>query len=69
MKVFLGSSLHYHKDWDEILNESFPLITTVNQPMRNLLTDEMWDKICRITKGQEKLDSLSSCYCSLGRYL
>jgi len=54
--------LHYHKEWDKILSAVFPLITAVEQPMRALINNEKWKKMCRIAEGQEKLASLLSCY-------
>jgi hypothetical protein len=44
----------------------FKFIPTVEQPLKQLLPEELWNKIMSIVSGQEMLDSVLSCYYMAG---
>ena len=37
-------------------------INRVEQPLRELINDKVWEKLLRISTGKEELDSILSCY-------
>jgi len=52
----------YSKSWDKKLLTSFKYITTVKQPLKNLISQELWLKIENIARGNEIMDSILNCY-------
>ena len=54
--------LHYHKEWDTKLISAFQYLNKVDQPLKNILTKEIWEKASRIAEGKEKMDSILNCY-------
>jgi len=54
--------LHYHKEWDTKLISAFQHLNKVYQPLKNILTPEIWEKSIRIAEGKEKMDSILNCY-------
>ena len=54
--------LRYHKTWDKKLISTFRLIPGVQQPLRGILSDEMWQKINHIAAGRMQMDSILNCY-------
>ena len=60
--VYPDDLLNYHKEWDEKISAVFDKIIINNQPLRVLIKDELWNKIERISNGQEKLDSILKNY-------
>lgn len=60
--VFPDDLLQYHTDWDEKLNAAFKHISSVEQPLRNLLADKVWELSREIEKGERKMDSILNLY-------
>ncbi len=48
----------YYRVWDKKILKVFKKIITVDQPLRPLLTAELWDKIKNIVAGREQMDSI-----------
>lgn len=56
--VYPDDLAKYHKIWDKKIEKSFPKITQLDQPLKELISSEMWAKIENITAGNEKLESI-----------
>lgn len=56
--VYPDDLINYHKVWDEQIKTVFGNIVKHNQPLKGLIEDKLWQKIERITNGNEKLDSI-----------
>lgn len=54
--------LRYHGVWDKKLLEVFPLLTAVNQPLRQFMEDDVYKKSAAIAEGSAKMDSILNCY-------
>ncbi|MFT6037110.1 MAG: hypothetical protein ACI9XJ_002700 [Marivirga sp.] len=52
----------YHEVWDGKINKVFGHITKVDQPLRPLITDDLWNKVTRVNEGKEKMDSILKNY-------
>lgn len=52
----------YYRVWDNKLKKAFKYIPDVNQPLRSLISDSMWEKIQEIVKGQEEMKSILTNY-------
>ncbi|MBW6482270.1 MAG: SET domain-containing protein [Vicingaceae bacterium] len=56
--VYPNDLVKYHKVWDKKLEKAFPLITKVNQPLRNLITEETWKEIEVVAEGKKQMVSI-----------
>lgn len=52
----------YAKVWDKKLIKPFRLIPKLEQPLRQLISNELWSKINNIATGKEQMESLLSIY-------
>ncbi|MCG9970711.1 SET domain-containing protein [Christiangramia crocea] len=55
-------ALKYYKVWDEAIKEVFPLIIERDQPLLELLTDEVEKEIEEVASGKKKLLSTRYLY-------
>lgn len=60
--VYPDDLLKYHEIWDNKLSAAFPDIIKVEQPLKSLLSQEMWQKVVNISNNKEKMDSILNCY-------
>jgi hypothetical protein len=60
--VYPDDLLKYHKTWDAKIQKVFPKITSLDQPLRNVLSNENWERVERIIRGEEMLDSILTNY-------
>ncbi|RNL88460.1 SET domain-containing protein-lysine N-methyltransferase [Sinomicrobium pectinilyticum] len=60
--VYPDDLLKYHKKWDRSIAEAFTHIMEVEQPLREILPEGTLQKIKDISKGEEQLESILSCY-------
>jgi uncharacterized protein len=60
--VYPDDLLHYGKGWDEVLRKVFPSLLRVPQPLRPLLSDEGWQQIESLARGETAIASLRECY-------
>ena len=56
----------YHKIWDSKINKVFGKIEKLDQPLRSLIPERIWQKITRINRGEEQIDSILNNYFSAG---
>lgn len=52
----------YAKVWDKKLIKPFGQIPNLEQPLRELISDELWSKINNIAQGKEEMESLLTIY-------
>jgi hypothetical protein len=54
--------LNFYPEWDEKLQQAFPLLNKVAQPLRQILPKNIQEKVDAISKGKEPLESILLCY-------
>lgn len=54
--------LYFYEYWDKRLRSAFKYLPKVEQPLRPLLTDKLWDKCLAIARGQIQMDSILTCH-------
>ena len=54
--------LHFYKYWDKKLEGAFKYLHRVDQPLQTILEKQKWEKAIAISKGNEKMDSILTCY-------
>ncbi len=65
--VYPDDLVTYHKVWDKKINKVFGNITKLEQPLRPLLPNALWDKVTRISDGTEKMNSIYENYFRAGQ--
>ena len=60
--VYPDDLVHFHKEWDAQLAETFDFIKEVHQPLMHLIPGNIQKKLKMILDGREQLDSLISLY-------
>lgn len=60
--VYPDDLLKYYRVWDNKIKKIFNRIVKVNQPLRPLLPDELWNRIESIIAGKEEMQSILSNY-------
>lgn len=60
--VFPDDLVHFHKEWDDQLGETFRYIEEVKQPLMSLVSSEIQRKLKMIMKGEEALESIINLY-------
>jgi len=60
--VYPDDILTFHKEWDAQLIETMPCVPKVQQDMKNLISDELWQQIEAIAAGQKQMDSILVCH-------
>ncbi len=60
--VYPDDLVKYHHVWDKKLHKVFPAIPKINQPMRSLISDEMWAAIEAISSGDRQMESIFNNY-------
>ncbi len=60
--VYPDDLVKYHKVWDNKIKKVFHRITSVDQPLRQVIDDEQWKLIEDIIQGQSQLKSIFSNY-------
>lgn len=61
-RVMPDDLLHYYEEWDSTAAETFRYFLQVEQPLGHLIKKEFADKIDRITKQGEAIDSVIATY-------
>lgn len=52
----------YHAEWDAQLAVAFPFIHCVEQPLRFLIPDDIWQTCLHIANGTEPMRSILDCH-------
>jgi hypothetical protein len=61
--IYPDDLIKYYHVWDENLLSAFPCLLAVDQPLFHILDPDIREKASRIARGQEKMNSILSCYC------
>ena len=61
--IYPDDLIRYYHVWDEQLLAAFPLLFSVDQPLLQILDPVIQGKAIRIATGEEKMNSILSCYC------
>jgi hypothetical protein len=56
--VFPDDLPNFYKSWDEKVQKVFPDIIRQQQPLKPLISDELWEKIHSIIEGREEMESI-----------
>lgn len=65
--VYPDDLLNFHKEWDADLEDAFAHFDKVEQPLKDLISAEIQNKIKLILEGQEKMDSILNLYFHEGK--
>jgi uncharacterized protein len=60
--VYPDDILNFYPEWDKKVLENFKYIPNVNQPLRVLVDDEVWNKVLKISKGEMEMQSILTCH-------
>lgn len=60
--VYPDDLLKYYKVWDKKIQKVFNKIPILEQPLKQLLDDGLWQKINTIADGKEEMDSILKNY-------
>jgi hypothetical protein len=60
--VYPDDLLRYHEKWDELILDALRLTPELSQLLRTLISDDTWDEIVRVSKGEAKKKSILECY-------
>lgn len=60
--VYPNDLLKHYAAWDKLLIKNFSKILEVNQPLKSLISDKMWDDIKAISAGNKKMKSIKENY-------
>ena len=52
----------FHDRWDAQLIETFPFLTSVPQPLQDIIPAETWNQSVRVAHGEEPMESILKCY-------
>jgi len=60
--VYPNDLLRYHKQWDNSLKKAFVKIPLIEQPLKQLISDDHWRIIQKIEKGECEPESIRNNY-------
>lgn len=60
--VYPDDLLRYYKVWDKKLSKVFRFIPSLDQPLKPLLSDDLWKEIVEISNGKKEMESVLKNY-------
>ncbi|MCA9017405.1 MAG: SET domain-containing protein-lysine N-methyltransferase, partial [Planctomycetaceae bacterium] len=60
--VYPNDLIKYYKVWDKKLLKVFHRIPHLDQPLKELLTEEMWNEIVEVSKRNREMKSILTNY-------
>lgn len=54
--------LKYYKDWDKELDPLFPMMTELDQPLFDLLSEDIQEEVLQVANGKKKMLSTKNLY-------
>jgi hypothetical protein len=60
--VYPDDILRYYKIWDKKISKVFPKIAKIKQPLKELISQEVWDEIQDVVKGRKEPESILKNY-------
>lgn len=62
--IYPDDILSHAPKWDILLEEAFPYLIRVAQPLRPFIADTWWTELEQISKKEKQMESVISCYFS-----
>src|SRR6476661_8249911 len=59
--VFPDDLVTYHKTWDELVKQNIPFVFDVDQPLRQLISNEKWTEFEKLKQQPSQMVSLLEC--------
>ncbi len=66
--VYPDDLLKYYKLWDKKIQKVFGRITKLQQPLKELINNNLWEKIQLVVEGKSQLDSILNNYYDDGNH-
>lgn len=60
--VYPDDLTRYHEVWDAMLQKTWSHIPNVNQPLKRMISKDLWKRIEHIAGGREEMSSILNCY-------
>tara|TARA_R110001632_G_scaffold179993_5_gene300029 strand:- start:27121 stop:27711 length:591 start_codon:yes stop_codon:yes gene_type:complete len=60
--VYPNDLLKYHHTWDKKLQKGFQNLSKVEQPLKALISDDLWNNLLKIENGEMEMESILSNY-------
>lgn len=60
--VYPDDLVRYSKIWDKKLLKVFDRIPKLNQPLKELITEDVWNEIEAVSKGEKEMESILTNY-------
>jgi hypothetical protein len=60
--VYPDDLVKYYKIWDKKIQKVFNKINSNDQPLKELITNELWNRIQNIIAGKERMESILNNY-------
>ncbi len=60
--VYPDDLVKYYKVWDKKIQKVFGKINVNDQPLKELINEQLWNKIQKIIAGKEQMDSILNNY-------
>lgn len=60
--VFPDDLMRYHSEWDQKLEEAYRSLAGVEQPLRKLIADPLWETLQGISAGTVQARSIQECF-------
>ncbi|HMB99633.1 MAG TPA: SET domain-containing protein [Flavobacteriaceae bacterium] len=62
--VYPDDLLRYYKTWDKKILKVFDKIPNLNQPLKQLITEDIWQEILAVSQGKKEMQSIVNNYYS-----
>lgn len=60
--VYPDDLKRFHKQWDNILRGVFPRILIENQPLKELISSEVWNEVTLVAEEKKEMQSILNLY-------
>ena len=60
--VYPDDLLNYHQEWDDQIEQAFQSLKKVEQPLENLISPAIREKVDAVVKGRRKIDSIINLF-------
>lgn len=60
--IYPDDLVTHGRKWDKLLQQAFPFLIRVAQPLRPLISETRWALLEQISLGEKEMPSVTSCY-------
>ncbi|MCA1751047.1 MAG: SET domain-containing protein [Cryomorphaceae bacterium] len=60
--VYPDDLLRYHRRWDLLLKNALERAPDLPQPLSEIIDPETWNKVVKISRNEEEMDSILMCF-------